>query len=201
MRCSRKFPICLACLALVASAIAAKKEDKPKDDPKKESAKKKPKSDDKKPAATPAPAPAADGQAKAPPKFSLPLPKGQDSIGVTIPYNDNKGRKTMNFRIGVASRVDDDHVKMSKLLIETFNDETGTKEMTIEMPLSALDLNTRIITGHDGVTIKRSDFEITGKNMEFNTETKQGRLAGDVRMVIHNLTDEIASKPGAKPNE
>lgn len=189
------------CLVLAAGAIAAEKPDKPKGDSKKEAGKKKSKSEEKKPAATPGPAPAADGQPKAPPKFSLPLPKGQDSVGVTIPYNDNTGRKTMNFRIGVATRTDDDHVKMTKLLIETFNDETGAKEMTIEMPTSALDLNTRVITGHDGVTIKRSDFEITGTNMEFNTETKQGRLAGDVRMVIHNLTDEIASKPGAKANE
>ena len=201
MRCSRKFSICLACVALATSGIAAKKEDKPKEDPKKESAKKKPKGDDKKAPATPAPTAAGDAAAKPLSKLSLPLPKGQDSVGVTIPYNDNTGRKTMNFRIGVATRVDDDHVKMSKLLIETFNDETGTKEMTIELPTSALDLNTRVITGHSGVTIKRSDFEITGTNMEFNTETKQGRLQGDVKMIIYNLSNETGSKPEAKPNE
>ena len=201
MRCSRKFPICLACLTLATSGIAAKKEDKPKEDPKKESAKKKPKGDDKKVPATPAPAAAGEAVVKPLSKLSLPLPKGQDSVGVTIPYNDNTGRKTMNFRIGVATRVDDDHVKMSKLLIETFNDETGTKEMTIELPTSALDLNTRVITGHSGVTIKRSDFEITGTNMEFNTETKQGRLQGDVKMIIYNLSNETGSKPEAKPNE
>ena len=201
MRCSRKFPICLACLTLATSGIAAKKEDKPKEDPKKESAKKKPKGDDKKAPATPAPTAGGAAAVKPLSKLSLPLPKGQDSIGVTIPYNDNTGRKTMNFRIGVATRVDDDHVKMSKLLIETFNDETGTKEMTIELPTSALDLNTRVITGHSGVTVKRSDFEITGTNMEFNTETKQGRLAGDVKMIIYNLSNETGSKPEAKPNE
>lgn len=196
------------CLALAAGAFAAEKKDRAKDEAaRKEFLKNRGKGDEKKTAATPVPAktgglvPIDPTAPKPRAKLSLPLPKGQDSIGVTIPYNDNTGRKTMNFRIGVATRTDDDHVKMTKLVIETFNDETGAKEITIEMPTSALDLNTRIITGHDGVTIKRSDFEITGKNMEFNTETKQGRLAGDVRMVIHNLTDQVASKPGAKANE
>ena len=200
MRCSRKFPILLACLALAANAFAAEKKDKPKDDPKKETAKKKPKGD--KPAATPAPAPAPpDGAPKPLAKLSIPLPKGQDSTGVKIPYNDRTGKKTMNFNIGVATRVDDDHVNMTKLLIETFNDETGAREMTIAMPTSALDLNTRIITATAGVTIKRSDFEITGKTMEFNTETKHGHLDGDVKMIIYNLNDELESKPAPKPNE
>ena len=83
----------------------------------------------------------------------------------------------------------------------TFNEETHEKEMTIKMPMALLDLNTRIVTTHDGVTIKRSDFEITGKNMDFNTETKQGRLEGDVKMIIFNLNDEMGAKPEAKPHE
>lgn len=200
MRCSRKFSVLLVCLALCVGADAAKKDDKPKDgkakdDSKKESGKKKDKGDGKKPAATPAP---ADGEAKPKAKLSIPLPKGQDSIGVVIPYSDGTGKKTMNFNIGVATRLDDDHVSMKKLLIETYNDETNEKEMTIEMPNSALDLNTRIISTHDGVTVKRSDFEITGKNMEFNTETKQGRLEGDVKMIIFNMNEEMGDKPESK---
>ena len=198
MRCLRKFPVFLVCLALSVGASAANKDDKPKDDPKKESAKKKSKGD--KPSATPAPPP-ADGQPKPLPKLSIPLPKGQDSIGVTIPYNDGTGKKSMNFDIGVATRVDDDHVRMKKLSIETFNEDTHEKEMTIAMPMASLDLNTRIVTTHDGVTIKRSDFEITGKNMDFNTETKQGRLEGDVKMIIFNMNDELGVKPEAKPHE
>jgi lipopolysaccharide export system protein LptC len=73
--------------------------------------------------------------------------------------------------------------------------------MTIEMPVSLLDLNTRVISTHDGVLIKRSDFEITGKNMEFNTETKQGRLIGPVKMTIFNMSEEAGIKPEAKSGE
>ena len=62
--------------------------------------------------------------------------------------------------------------------------------MTIDLPKSVLDLNTRVITTDTNVTIKRSDFEITGRSMEFNTDTKRGRLAGDVRMLIYDLGEE-----------
>ena len=66
---------------------------------------------------------------------------GQDSIDVTIPYKDTgTGKKTMNFKIGVGTRVDEDHLKMKNLQIETF-DEAGSSEMTIALPGSILDLN------------------------------------------------------------
>ena len=138
------------------------------------------------------PAPAA--AEKPPPKLSLPLVKGQTSKGVIFPYNDGSGTKTMNFRIETATPLDDDHIKMSNLRIETL-DETGETEMTIDLPASVLDLKTRVITGNERVTIKRSDFEITGAAMHFNTETKQGRIDGDVKMIIYDLSDELPADP------
>src|SRR5687768_17564327 len=139
------------------------------------------------------PAPAA--AEKPPPKLSLPLVKGQTSKGVIFPYNDGSGTKTMNFRIETATPLDDDHIKMSNLRIETL-DEAGETEMTIDLPASVLDLKTRVITGNERVTIKRSDFEITGATMHFNTETKQGRIDGDVKMIIYDLSDELPADAG-----
>src|SRR6185369_10868173 len=80
MRCSRKFPVLLVCLALAVGANAANKDEKPKDgkskDVKKETAKKKDKAkgDAKKPSATPEPT--TGDEAKPKPKLSLPLAKG-----------------------------------------------------------------------------------------------------------------------------
>jgi lipopolysaccharide export system protein LptC len=91
----------------------------------------------------------------------------------------------MMFTIGVASRLDDDHVRMSDLQVETF-DDAGAKEMLITLPTSVLDLNTRVLTSKTSVTIKRSDFEVTGDSMEFDTKTKNGRMEGRVRMLIYN---------------
>ncbi len=123
------------------------------------------------------------------PKLSLPLPKGYESKDVVIPYTDGTGKKSMVFRIGVGMRLDDEHVNMSNLLIEMF-DEQGQQEMTIELPASQLSLSTRTITGNKSVTIKRSDFQLTGQTMEFNTETKQGWIKGDVKMIIFDLSEK-----------
>ena len=187
--------------ALPEKKAAAPKADpgkKKSADPKKGDAKK---SEGKKPAEDSQKPPSTDGAETPKPqnKLSLPLPKGQDSKGVVIPYTDGTGKKTMVFRIGVGRRLDDDHVDMSDLLIETY-DEEGKQEMTIELPGSKLDLSTRIITTDQSVTVKRSDFQLTGKTMEFNTETKQGHVKGDVKMIIYNLSDETddAGKKGGQ---
>jgi lipopolysaccharide export system protein LptC len=52
-----------------------------------------------------------------------------------------------------------------------------------------LDLNTRVLTSKTNVTIKRSDFEVTGDAMQFDTKTKNGRVEGRVRMLIYNLDE------------
>jgi hypothetical protein len=136
------------------------------------------------------------------PRLSLPLPTGQDSKGVTIPYMDGRScKKTMTFRIGVARKLDETRVKMSDLLIEML-DENGDAEMTIDLPSAFLDLNTRIITGDQRVTIKRDDFTLTGQAMEFSGETRRGRINGDVKMIIYDMesqTGRAAEQP--KPEE
>jgi hypothetical protein len=35
--------------------------------------------------------------------------------------------------------------------------------------------------------------------MEFNTETKKGRIKGNVKMIIYELTEEIGAEAPAKP--
>lgn len=186
MRCSRKILLLSLAIALPALACAADKKEKSKD----KEAQKAPATSSKKKEK------GEESDDKPLPKLSLPLPKGQDSKGVTIPYTDGSGKKTMIFRIGVGTRLDDENVKMADLKIETF-DDAGEQEMTIELPSSKMNLNTRIIAGDQSVTIKRSDFQLTGQTMEFNTETKQGWIKGNVKMIIYDLT-ETAEQPAGK---
>jgi hypothetical protein len=102
----------------------------------------------------------------------------------------------MTFVIGVAKRIDADHIDMSDMQVETF-DEQGQHEMYIDLPTSVLDLNTSVISTRKHVTIRREDFILTGETMEFNTKTKQGSLGGSVKMLIYNL-DQTAPKPDSE---
>src|SRR5688500_18068413 len=169
MHCCRNFTALMAALIICGIALGAKKDEKPAKPPGKK----------------------AEAEAKREStsnKMSLPIPKGHDSKGLKIPYYGPDRKLQMTFTIGVASRLDDDHVRMNDLQVETF-DENGAKEMVITLPTSVLDLSTRVLSGKSSITIKRSDFEITGDAMEFDTKTKSGRVEGRVRMLIYNLDE------------
>jgi hypothetical protein len=181
------------CLFLAFSVINAKSEEKKASSEKEEKGnakKKKQKKDEKKEAVA-----AASRRTD-----MVPIAKGHDSKGLRIPYYDDKGKLQMTFNIGVASRIDDDHVEMSELEVETF-DPSGGSEMKIALPKSVLDLNTRIITAKTHVFVQRSDFELTGESMEFNTQTKQGKLGGGVRMLIYDIANEGSDKAATAPDE
>lgn len=47
-----------------------------------------------------------------------------------------------------------------------------------------LDLKTRILSSHERSTIRRADFNIVGDSVQFDPNTKTGRLIGNVKMVI-----------------
>ena len=174
--------------ALAAGAFAQKKDDA------------KPKAKDKKEAAKPdAPKPekdksGKDDKAKETGKMDIPVSKDHDAKGLKIPYFDGEGKKQMIFTIGVASRLDDEHIGMTETEVETF-DENGEHEMTIDLPKSELNVNTSVITTKKHVEIKREDFSITGETMEFNMKTKKGTLGGGVKMLIYNLDNEMSDKP------
>jgi hypothetical protein len=185
-------PLTLAATVLIGSSmLAAKKEDSAKKPDKSETKKGKKKeiSEAKSNASG-----TDSGDEKAPGKISVPVPPGHDAKGLVIPIRNAEGMIQMRFTMEIGARTDLKHMDMTTLLIETFDDE-GKEEMSINLPRSVLDLETRIITTNAGVLIKRSDFEITGQNMEFNTETRAGHLEGNVRMLIYNLENETNANP------
>lgn len=137
-------------------------------------------------------------EAAEPKPIDVPMPNGRDAKGLKIPYRDEAGKLQMRFDIGVAKRIDDNHIEMSLLKVETFDAE-GASEMVMDLPTSVLDLTTSVITAHEPVTIKREDFELTGNTMIFNTKTKQGGLGGQVRMLIYDLENETAQTPTTPP--
>jgi len=52
------------------------------------------------------------------------------------------------------------------------------------MQTSVLDLKTRVLSSQERTTIQRADFHIAGDSVQFDTNTRTGRLIGNVKMVI-----------------
>ena len=181
----------IAAGALAGGAFAQKKDgEKPKAKDKKEAAAGSGEKADKSKGAK-------DDKARETGKMDIPVSKDHDAKGLKIPYFDGDGKKQMIFTIGVASRLDEEHIGMTETEVETF-DENGEHEMTIDLPKSELNVTTSVITTKKHVEIKRRDFELTGETLEFNMKTKRGTLGGGVKMLIYNIQEELPESPAPK---
>ena len=125
---------------------------------------------------------------------NIPLPIGHEAKGLVLPDFDGDGRLRGKFEAGTAHRIDQEHVGFQHLKITTFTPESQP-DLRIDMQTSVLDLKTRILSSKERTTIRRSDFNIVGDSVQFDTTSKTGRLIGNVKMVI---TDK--SHLTAKPN-
>jgi lipopolysaccharide export system protein LptC len=192
MRSFRKLVVVAICLVMsVAGFCAAAKKDSAKTAEKQKESNAKKSKDAGKPPAEEKPEST---------KLAFPVPIGPPSKGVKLPSFGPDGKLKMIFNIGVANRVDEDNVEMKDTQVQTFN-EDGSPEMDIALPTSTFNLKTRVITTQQEVDITREDFNLTGHTMEFNTETREGRLGGGVKMIIFNLADETGDTDAAATKE
>ena len=125
---------------------------------------------------------------------NIPLPIGHEAKGLVLPDFDGDGRLRGKFEAGTAHRIDQEHVGFQHLKITTYTPQSQP-DLQIDMHTSVLDLKTRILSSQERTTIQRSDFNIAGDSVQFDTNSKTGRLSGNVKMVI---TDK--SHLTAKPN-
>src|SRR6266513_2714752 len=125
---------------------------------------------------------------------NLPLPIGHEAKGLVLPDFDGEGHLRGRFEAGTAHRIDQQHIGFQHLKITTYTPE-NQHDLQIDMRTSVLDLTTRVLSSQERTTIQRADFNIAGDSVFFDTNTRTGRLIGNVKMVI---TDQ--SHLTAKPN-
>ena len=114
---------------------------------------------------------------------NIPLPVGHEAKGLVLPDFDAEGHLRGRFEAGTARRIDDGHVRFQHLKITTYTPESRP-DLEIDMSTSVLDLKTRILSSQERSTIRRADFNIVGDSVQFDPNTKTGRLVGNVKMVI-----------------
>lgn len=149
------------------------------------SAEAKPKKPKKKSAPVAAETPANEDKS-----FEIPIPIGHDAKGIRIPIYSPEGVLQMIFESEVAFRVDAQQLRLTQLKIETY-EENGQRDMSIDMPSSVFDLRSRVLSSVDPVTVRRKDLEMIGGNMTFDTQTRQGKFTGPVRMLIFDVNNEV----------
>lgn len=120
--------------------------------------------------------------------FDIPVPLGIPVRGIKIPHRNEEGKLIMTIEAETAKKLDDKHVEMENMKIDSYDDDGKT--VKIEIPHSIFDLDTRILSGDSQALIRRDDFEITGDSVEFNTRTRQATLRGKIHMIIQSADIE-----------
>src|SRR3954452_607612 len=128
---------------------------------------------------------------------NIPLPIGHEAKGLVLPDFDVDGHLRGKFEAGTAHRIDQEHIGFERLKITTYTPE-NQPDLKIDMSTSVLDLKTRILNSKERTTIQRSDFNIAGDSVEFDTNSKTGRLIGNVKMVITDKS-RFTAKPNTNP--
>src|SRR5207245_3218438 len=114
---------------------------------------------------------------------NIPLPIGHEAKGLVFPDFDAEGHLRGRFEAGTAHRIDQEHIGFQQLKITTYTPD-NQPDLQVDMPTSVLDLKTRILSSQERTTIQRADFNIVGDSVQFDTNTRTGRLIGNVKMVI-----------------
>jgi hypothetical protein len=127
---------------------------------------------------------------------NIPLPIGHEAKGLVLPDFDGDGHLRGKFEAGTAHRIDEEHVGFEQLKITTYTPE-DQQDLRIDMSTSILDLKTRILSSKARTTIQRADFNIAGDSVEFDTNSRTGRLIGNVKMVITDKS-HLTAKPDTK---
>jgi hypothetical protein len=126
---------------------------------------------------------------------NIPLPIGHEAKGLVLPDFDGDGRLRGKFEAGTAHRIDQEHVGFQHLKITTYTPESQP-DLQIDMHTSVLDLKTRVLSSQERTTIQRADFNIAGDSVQFDTNSRTGRLIGNVKMVITDKS-HLTAKPNA----
>lgn len=125
----------------------------------------------------------------------VPIATGHDAKGLVLPDFDVLGRIRGKLQAGVTKRLDEENIEFEGVKFTTFMPDTQTPDLEVEMKTSVFNLRTQVLTSKERTVVKRSDFDIAGDTMKFEMVTRQGTLAGNVKMVVHGKAKTARNEP------
>jgi len=137
----------------------------------------------------------AEGPAQ-PRKIEVPVPIGHEVKGLRLPVRNEEGKLEMQFDMESAKRLNDQDIEMHTTTIQTYNQQTAKPDAKIELKIAVINLDTDVIKTDDPVRVSREDFVLTADGGEFNSKLRQGRVVGNVHLIIYDR-DKFQTKSGS----
>jgi len=122
-------------------------------------------------------------------EVEIPVSIGQVLKGMRLPhYDKNKPDKlSLRFNADSAERTSETEFTFKGLRIEVFDDSAEKAALEVILNDAIFDRPTNRLKSIDRAKIKGEQFEIIGRQLEFDAKTRNSRLSGPVFMTITDL--------------
>ena len=119
-------------------------------------------------------------------RIEVPVPIGHEVKGLRIPVRNDEGKMEMQFDMESAKRINDQDIEMHVATIQTYDQQTAKPDAKIELKIAMMNLDTNVIKTTDPVRVSREDFMLTADGGEFNSKLRQGRVVGNIHLIVYN---------------
>lgn len=127
---------------------------------------------------------AATAQEAAPAAIDIPVAIGQSVKEIRVPHHNAEGKISLRLNAARAERASTTEFTFGDLRIEIFDENPEQATLEVLMPEAVFDQTTRRLVSDRRAVIKGETIEITGRELEFNIDSRTSRLRGPVTMVI-----------------
>lgn len=152
-------------------------------------------------AAAQQPAPADSGISA----FLQMVPPGAVNKGAVIPSFDSTGRRTSLITADVLRRVDDERIYAENLVVQMFNvDPKNDVHIDLKTAFYQMVAGGGVLRSTERSHVSRADFDIEGDSLIFDTAKNQGRMTGNIHMVIFDsstLSGEVPPPAESRPTK
>lgn len=121
---------------------------------------------------------------EAPTPVDIPVDIGQSVKDIRVPHHNAQGKLSLRLNAAQAERSSNTEFTFTDLQIEIFGDQGEEPSLTVLLPEAVFDQTTRRLVSDRRSVIKGESIEITGRDLEFDIDSRTSRLTGPVSMVL-----------------
>lgn len=120
------------------------------------------------------------------------IPEGMKNLKVRIPGFED-GRATSLITADALTRQDKNTLFAEKMTIKIFGADPK-EDVRVDTRTATYVLDSKILSSNERSRVSRSDFQLEGDSMVFDTTTSQGKMVGRVQMIIYDTT-QFSQRP------
>ena len=126
----------------------------------------------------------APAQEAAPVDIDIPVDIGQSVKEIRVPHHNAEGKISLRLNAARAERSSTNEFTFGDLRIEIFDEDPEKASLEVTLPQAVFDQTTRRLVSDRRAVIKGETMQITGRELEFNVDSRTSVLRGPVTMVI-----------------